>query len=172
MPLLILHFFFNKLFVFLEGVGIKQLSEVKALAPFRPRGVTPSSLRPTPSPETDLDNSLNSSQLMNLEAQQCSQRRCTGNGHCVEMSGVIACVCSEGYTGDFCQDHLIKNMQGPIIYGVVGLCAAVVVIAVIAVVAKKRSANSRLFTLFARNTCLNFGFIRQMGMMAFQDVQD
>lgn len=81
---------------------------------------------------------------MNLDAQQCSQKRCSGNGRCVEVNGETACVCALGYSGDSCQDNLLKTMQGPIIYGAVGLCAGVVVIAVMAVVVKrKKSANTR-----------------------------
>ena len=85
---------------------------------------------------------------MNLGAQQCSQRRCSGNGRCVEVEGDTVCVCSMGYSGLSCQDHLLKTMQGPIIYGAGGLCAVVVVIAVMAVVVKrKKSTNIRFFHL-------------------------
>lgn len=93
---------------------------------------------------TGLNTTLNiNGLLMNLDAQECSQRRCSGNGRCVETSGQIACVCSLGYTGDSCQDHILKTMQGPIVYGAAGLCAGVVVIAVMAVVVKRKSANTR-----------------------------
>lgn len=62
----------------------------------------------------------------------------------METSGQIACVCSLGYIGDSCQDHILKTMQGPIVYGAAGLCAGVVVIAVMAVMVKRRkSANTR-----------------------------
>ncbi|MEY6236432.1 hypothetical protein WJF55_23185, partial [Salmonella enterica subsp. enterica serovar Corvallis] len=37
----------------------------------------------------------------------------------------------------------MKTMQGPIIYGAVGLCGIIVVIAVIAVVLKKNTASRR-----------------------------
>ena len=83
---------------------------------------------------------------MNLDTQECGQRRCSGNGRCVEINGGMACVCSLGYSGDSCQDHLLKTMQGPIVYGAAGLCAGVVVIAEIAVVVKrKKNAATRFF---------------------------
>uniref|UniRef100_A0A3Q3FC24 Very low-density lipoprotein receptor-like n=1 Tax=Kryptolebias marmoratus TaxID=37003 RepID=A0A3Q3FC24_KRYMA len=82
-------------------------------------------------------------ELMNLETEQCSQERCSGNGLCVETKGVASCECSEGFSGATCQDKAAKNMQGPIIYGAAGLCAVVVVIAIIMVVIKKKSAASR-----------------------------
>lgn len=102
---------------------------------------------PTLSEDTDLNISLNaSSKLLNLDTQTCNQRRCSGNGRCVEINGNTACVCSLVYSGDSCQDNLLKTMQGPIVYGAAGLCVAVVVTVVIAVVAKrKKSANTRFF---------------------------
>ncbi len=128
------------------GVSLKQWSgaEVPALTQPRSSSPPPSPLPPL-SEVTGLNTTLNvSGQLRNLDAQQCSQRRCSGNGHCVEANGDTACVCSLGYSGDSCQDHLLKTMQGPIVYGAAGLCAGVVVIAVMAVVVKRRkSANTR-----------------------------
>lgn len=78
---------------------------------------------------------------MNLEAQQCKQKLCSGNGHCVEIAGVTTCQCSEGFSGESCQDTAIKGMQGPIIYGAAGLCGIIVVIAVIALILKKTAAS-------------------------------
>lgn len=90
---------------------------------------------------------------MNLDAVECSTKRCSGNGRCVETSGGTACVCSSSYSGDSCQDHLFKTMQGPIVYGAAGLCAAVVIIIVMAVVVKRRkTANTRfVWLLISRN---------------------
>ncbi|XP_045890247.1 very low-density lipoprotein receptor [Micropterus dolomieu] len=127
-------------------VSLKQWSGAKGSAPTRP-----SSSSPPPSPlpslfeDTGLNTTLNvSSHLRNLDAQQCSQSRCSGNGRCVDTSGDTVCECSLGYSGDSCQDPLPKTMQRPIVYGAAGLCAGVVVIAVIAVVVKRRkSANAR-----------------------------
>uniref|UniRef100_A0AAX7TZQ1 EGF-like domain-containing protein n=1 Tax=Astatotilapia calliptera TaxID=8154 RepID=A0AAX7TZQ1_ASTCA len=96
------------------------------------------------SDENCLNTTLNVSiQRVNLDAQQCSQRRCSGNGHCVETKGVTTCVCSLGYSGDSCENRLVKTMQGPIVYAAVGLCAAVVIIVVIVLVKRKKSANLR-----------------------------
>lgn len=133
----------------LLGVSVKQRSGVKVPTPTQPHTSSP----PPPSPllslsETiDLNSTLNiSSQHMNLDGHQCSQRRCSGNGHCAEIDGDTVCVCSLGYGGDFCENRLLKNMQGPIVYSAAGLCAGVVVIAVMAVLVKrKKSANMRLF---------------------------
>ncbi|XP_042276604.1 very low-density lipoprotein receptor isoform X1 [Thunnus maccoyii] len=126
-------------------INLKLWSGVKVPAPTQSHS---SSSPPSPPPlseGTDLNVSLNtSSQLLNLDTQKCSQRRCSGNGRCVEINGNTACVCSLGHSGDSCQDHLLKTMQGPIVYGAAGLCAGVVVIAVIAVVVKrKKNANTR-----------------------------
>ncbi|XP_054466107.1 low-density lipoprotein receptor-related protein 2 [Anoplopoma fimbria] len=122
-------------------VNLKQWSGVKVLAPTKPRSSSPS---PPPSP-TPLLSTLNVKVLpKNLDAEQCSQKRCSGNGRCVETNGDTACVCSLIYSGDSCQDNLLKNMQSPIVYGAAGLCAGVVVIAVLAAVVKrKKSANTR-----------------------------
>ncbi|CAK6950498.1 Hypothetical predicted protein [Scomber scombrus] len=125
-------------------VNMKLWPGVKVPAPTESHSSS-STPSPTLSEDTGLNISLNaSSKLLNLDTQTCSQRRCSGNGRCVEINGNTACVCSLDYSGDSCQDHLLKTMQGPIVYGVAGLCVGVVVIAVIAVVAKrKKSANTR-----------------------------
>lgn len=131
---------------FFLGVSLKQWSGAMVPAPTQA-----SSSSPPPSPVTTLsevtglNTTLNASSLLrNLDAQECSQRRCSGNGRCVETNGDTACVCPLGYSGDSCQHDLLKTMQGPIVYGATGLCAAVVVIAVMAVVVKRRkSANTR-----------------------------
>ncbi|XP_047237017.1 very low-density lipoprotein receptor isoform X1 [Girardinichthys multiradiatus] len=96
------------------------------------------------SPGTAVGNApVAGSELMNLEASQCSQNHCSGNGHCLEIGGVTTCKCSEGYSGSSCKDQAVKTMQGPIIYGAVGICGIIVVIAVIAVVLKKNTASRR-----------------------------
>ncbi|KAF6716964.1 hypothetical protein FQA47_002697 [Oryzias melastigma] len=101
-----------------SGVGTKPGSKTTiSLSP-------PSSLpSPDTSPKTDPESSPDSVQLMNLEAQQCSQKRCSGNGHCVDSNGASGCVCSEGYSGDSCQEPISKSGLGPIIYAGCGcLC--------------------------------------------------
>ncbi|XP_044054121.1 very low-density lipoprotein receptor isoform X2 [Siniperca chuatsi] len=128
-------------------ISLKRWSGAKVPAPTQPRS---SSFSPSRSPlllseDTGLNTTLNvSSQLRNLDTQHCSQRRCSGNGACVDTNGETACVCSLGYRGDSCQDHFLNTMQGPIIYSAMGLCAGVVFIVVMAVVVKKRSANTRI----------------------------
>lgn len=88
---------------------------------------------------------------MNLGAVECSRKRCSGNGHCVETEGGTACVCSSPFSGESCQDHL-NSVQGPIVYGAAGLCAAVVIIIVMAVVVKRRkNANTRFVFPLSRN---------------------
>ncbi|XP_031156474.2 very low-density lipoprotein receptor isoform X2 [Sander lucioperca] len=126
-------------------VRLKQKAIV--LAPTQPR----SSSFPRPSTRTPLseDTGLNTTvnvnvQLSNLDVQQCSEKRCSGNGRCVETDGNPACVCSLAYRGESCQDHVLKTMKGPIVYAAAGLCAGVVFIAVmIVVVRRKKSANVR-----------------------------
>ncbi|XP_071778377.2 vitellogenin receptor Yl [Centroberyx gerrardi] len=140
-------------------VHLKQGTGAKATAPTQP----PSSSPPPPSPPPPPPEApgltittLNvSSQLMNLDAQQCSQSRCSGNGHCVESNGDTSCVCSLGYSGDSCQDHLLKTMQGPIVYGAAGVCAGVVVIAILAVVVKrKKNASTRRASPMVKETSM------------------
>ncbi|XP_026042641.1 low-density lipoprotein receptor-related protein 2 isoform X1 [Astatotilapia calliptera] len=126
-------------------VGTQQCPGAEVLAPTQPHSSPPppSSVSPV-SQVTGLNTTLNVSiQRVNLDAQQCSQRRCSGNGHCVETKGVTTCVCSLGYSGDSCENRLVKTMQGPIVYAAVGLCAAVVIIVVIVLVKRKKSANLR-----------------------------
>ncbi|XP_070690670.1 very low-density lipoprotein receptor [Pempheris klunzingeri] len=125
-------------------VGLKQFSGAKVSAPIQPRSSSPPPPLSPLSEVTGLSTTLNASgQLGNLDAQQCSQRRCSGNGRCVETNAETACACSMGYSGDSCQDNLLKTMQGPIVYGAAGLCAGVVVIAVMAAVIKRKSSNAR-----------------------------
>ncbi|XP_070760898.1 very low-density lipoprotein receptor [Enoplosus armatus] len=127
-------------------VSLKQWSGAKVPAPTQSLRSSP---LPSPLPplfeDTGLNATLNvSGQLRNLDSQQCSQKLCSGNGRCVDTNGDTACVCSLGYSGESCRDHLLKTMQGPIVYSAAGLCAGAVVIAVMAVVVKRRkSANTR-----------------------------
>ncbi|KAM9360164.1 prolow-density lipoprotein receptor-related protein 1 [Symphorus nematophorus] len=127
-------------------VSLQRWSGAKAPAPTQVHSSfpAPASL-PALSEVPGLNITLDvSSQLRNLDSQQCSQKHCSGNGRCVETNGDTVCVCSLGYNGDSCQNNLLKTMQGPLVYGAAGLCAGVVVIAVMAVVAKRRkSANTR-----------------------------
>ncbi|XP_015252102.1 PREDICTED: very low-density lipoprotein receptor-like [Cyprinodon variegatus] len=117
--------------------GVEQGSGTKAASPRSPQ----STLSPHTVPPKEGKNSLeDGSEIRNLEAQQCDQDLCNGNGKCVETNGVRTCECLDGYTGVSCQDD-VKSMQGPIIYGAAGLCGIIVIIAVMAVVLKKNAAS-------------------------------
>ncbi|XP_056135703.1 low-density lipoprotein receptor-related protein 4 [Lampris incognitus] len=122
-------------------VHLRGVVGAKATAPKK----TPSS-SPTPSlSETpaQVGTSVNTNLVRSLDVQQCSQSRCSGNGDCVNTNGAMSCACSPGFGGDSCQDHVLKTVQGPIIYGAAGLCAGVVLIAILAAVVKKRKNASR-----------------------------
>lgn len=139
------------------------------MAPTQPHSSPPppSSVSPV-SQVTGLNTTLNVSiQRVNLDAQQCSQRRCSGNGHCVETKGVATCVCSLGYSGDSCENRLVKTMQGPIVYAAVGLCAAVVIIVVIVLVKRKKSANLRFFVFLYLNLKFNFFLALSLSLRGF-----
>lgn len=131
----------------ISGAGLKPSTGVAVVAPTQPHSSSPppSSLPAVNLSEvTGLNSTLGVSVLVkNLDAQKCSHSRCSGNGRCVETDGSTACVCSLAYSGESCQDHILKAMQGPIIYGGAGLCAGVVIIAMVAVLVKRRRANTR-----------------------------
>ncbi|KAA8592929.1 hypothetical protein FQN60_018384, partial [Etheostoma spectabile] len=127
-------------------VHLKQLSKAIVPVPIQPRSSFPHPSTLTPlSEDTGLNTTLNiDSDLSNLDPQQCSKTRCSGNGRCVETDGNRGCVCSLAYRGESCQDHLLSIIKGPVVYAAAGLCAGVVVIAVIAlVVVRRKSANTR-----------------------------
>ncbi|XP_028269129.1 very low-density lipoprotein receptor [Parambassis ranga] len=141
----------------------KQWSVAEVSAPTEPRSSFPSPLPSFPiSPDSELpglNSSLNiSDQLMIQDSKLCSQQRCSGNGRCIEIEGAIACACSLAYSGDSCQNHLLKTMQRPIIYCAAGLCAGIVVISVTAVLVKrKKNANlsSRATPAAAKEMSMN-----------------
>lgn len=56
-------------------------------------------------------------------------------------------MCSLAYRGDSCQDHVLKMVQGPVVYGVAALCAGVLLVVVAVVVAVKRRTSSRLVSI-------------------------
>ncbi|XP_029018451.1 very low-density lipoprotein receptor [Betta splendens] len=125
-------------------VSLKQQPVVEAALPTQSVTSTASPSPDLPLSETTyLNSSLNvSSQPVNLDRERCSHGRCSGNGQCVESDGETVCVCSLGYSGDACQNQMLKTMQGPIVYGAAGLCAGVVVIAVMALVVKRRKSTN------------------------------
>lgn len=139
------------------GIVGKQLSGGSGLAPRTfsapppppPPATSTSVLSEVPGLNTTLDNST---QLLKLGAEECSRRRCSSNGRCVEVNGEPACVCSAAYRGDSCQDHILKALQGPIGYCAGGLSVAVVITIVMAVVLKKRRSASRGLVSFFIHT--------------------
>ncbi|XP_021476797.2 very low-density lipoprotein receptor isoform X2 [Oncorhynchus mykiss] len=132
-------------------VHLKGQSEVQSKAPTLP---------PSPSIPTSADlgstTSLDNSGLVrNLDVkQQCSKKRCNGNGECVETNGGTSCACGLGYSGDSCQDQLANTMQGPLIYGAIGLCAAIVVISVLVAVVRRKTANARRASPVVKQTSM------------------
>ncbi|XP_041720534.1 low-density lipoprotein receptor-related protein 1B isoform X1 [Coregonus clupeaformis] len=131
-------------------VHLKGQSEVQSKAPTLPP--SPSGSADPGSTTTSLDNSWLVRGL-NVQ-QQCSEKHCNGNGECVERNGGTSCACGLGYTGDSCQDQLTKTMQGPLIYGAVGLCAGIVVISVLVAVVKRKTANARQASAVVKQTSM------------------
>lgn len=130
----------------LLGVSMKLQAGGNALIP-RAHSTSPTA-KPNPalSEVPDVKTTLNTSdQLMNLDALECSRRRCSGNGRCVETNGDTTCVCSAAYSGDSCQEHYLRTMRGPIVCGAAGLCVGVVIIIVIGVVVNRRKAANTRF---------------------------
>lgn len=122
---------------------MKQLSGGAGFAPPTYSATPPATSISAPSEDPGLNTTLNTGrQLLNLGAAECSRRRCSDNGRCVEIDGETACVCSPSYRGDSCQDHVLKTMQGPIVYGASGLCVAMVIVIVTAVVIRRRKSAS------------------------------
>ncbi|XP_056110763.1 very low-density lipoprotein receptor [Rhinichthys klamathensis goyatoka] len=80
----------------------------------------------------------------NVESEDCGFTLCNGNGKCVTQNGATVCVCEAGYGGELCQDVSGGLSQGPVLYGVVGLCVAVVVLGVtVGIIQKKKATNRR-----------------------------
>uniref|UniRef100_A0A671QIE3 Low-density lipoprotein receptor-related protein 2-like n=1 Tax=Sinocyclocheilus anshuiensis TaxID=1608454 RepID=A0A671QIE3_9TELE len=80
----------------------------------------------------------------NIESEACGVTLCNGNGKCTTQNGVTVCICEAGYSGEHCQEHSSGLSQGPLLYGVVGLCAAVVVMGVtVGIIQKKKATNQR-----------------------------
>lgn len=128
-----------------SGIVVNQLSGSTGLAPRAYSAPPPATSTSVPSEVPGLNTTLDtSSQLLNLGAEECSRRRCSSNGRCVEVDGEAACVCSAAYRGDSCQDHFFKTLQGPIAYGAAGLCIAVAIVIVMTVVVKRKSASRGL----------------------------
>ncbi|RXN20541.1 very low-density lipo receptor-like protein [Labeo rohita] len=79
----------------------------------------------------------------NVESEACGVTLCNGNGKCSTQNGVTVCICEVGFSGEHCQDVSSGLSQGPVLYGVVGLCAAVVVLGVTVGIIHRKKATSR-----------------------------
>lgn len=98
----------------------------------------------TPTQVSHLDTTLEiSSQLDLMDLAECSKRRCSGRGRCMQGG----CECSFAYTGDSCDKHLLQNLQGPVMYGTVAVCTGVLLLIVVLVVLKKRRIPNRSVVL-------------------------
>ncbi len=80
----------------------------------------------------------------NVESEACDVTLCNSNGKCTSQNGVTVCVCETGYSGEHCQERSSGLSQGPLLYGAVGLCAALVVLGVtVGIIQKKKATNQR-----------------------------
>lgn len=79
-----------------------------------------------------------------VDSELCETRLCNGNGECVLVDGRVTCECAMGYGGESCELEVGGIMQGPVLYGTVGLAVGVIVLGVIVgVIQKKKAANQR-----------------------------
>ncbi|XP_057176293.1 very low-density lipoprotein receptor isoform X3 [Triplophysa rosa] len=79
----------------------------------------------------------------NVEAEACGDKLCNGKGRCVRRDGATVCDCDAGYSGERCQDLMGGLAQGPVVYGAVGLCVAVIVLGVTIGVIQTKRTNRR-----------------------------
>ncbi|KAJ3604609.1 hypothetical protein NHX12_029349 [Muraenolepis orangiensis] len=118
--------------------------EDKALPPTQPPR---SSFPPRPLVEapTLFAATSNGGHLRNLEANTCRDTVCNGNGDCVDHDGQTGCACALGYSGPACENHFLKALSGPVVYGLAGLFVGLLVLTVVlvAVVKKRRNSNAR-----------------------------
>lgn len=82
-----------------------------------------------------------------MESEACGFTLCNGNGKCATQNGATVCVCEAGYSGELCQDVSGGLSQGPVLYGVIGLCVAVVVLGVTVGIIQKKKATNRRYTV-------------------------
>ncbi|XP_059405500.1 low-density lipoprotein receptor-related protein 2 isoform X3 [Carassius carassius] len=78
-----------------------------------------------------------------MESDACGVMLCNSNGKCSTRNGVTECVCEAGYSGERCQERSSGDTPGPLLYGIVGLCAAVVVLGVIVGIIQRKKATNR-----------------------------
>lgn len=80
--------------------------------------------------------------VQNLETLPCDDKLCNGRGKCMSRNGDLSCSCSLGYSGDFCQDHLVR-LNSPLTYGAAAGGAGLLLIIVVVSVVKRRTASSQ-----------------------------
>nr|XP_021327248.1 low-density lipoprotein receptor-related protein 2 [Danio rerio]XP_021329685.1 low-density lipoprotein receptor-related protein 2 [Danio rerio]XP_021332074.1 low-density lipoprotein receptor-related protein 2 [Danio rerio] len=79
----------------------------------------------------------------NVESEMCDIKLCKGNGKCVSRNGKTVCDCHPEFSGENCENRS-GLLQGPVLYGVIGLCAGVVVLAVtVGIIQRKKATNQR-----------------------------
>ncbi|XP_062874430.1 low-density lipoprotein receptor-related protein 4 [Trichomycterus rosablanca] len=78
-----------------------------------------------------------------VDSASCGVRLCNGNGVCVMQGGSAVCECRMGYGGERCEEQG-GLLQGPVVYGAVGVGVALVVLgAIVGVMQRKKSADQR-----------------------------
>ena len=125
-----------------SGVHLKAGWRDKASPATKPPGSPP----PAPRPEAPtIAAGADDDQRRSLEARTCRDTVCSGNGDCVDPSGRTGCTCALGYSGPACEDHVLKSLSGPVVYGVAGLVVGLLMLtAVLGIVIKRRlSGNAR-----------------------------
>ncbi|CAL8297111.1 unnamed protein product [Gadus morhua 'NCC'] len=104
----------------------------------------PGSPPPAPRPEAPtIAAGADDDQRRSLEARTCRDTVCSGNGDCVDPSGRTGCTCALGYSGPACEDHVLKSLSGPVVYGVAGLVVGLLMLtAVLGIVIKRRLSGN------------------------------
>ncbi|MBN3319272.1 LRP4 protein, partial [Atractosteus spatula] len=89
-----------------------------------------------------------------LDVQTCRDELCHNQGKCVVVNDQPTCECLLGYTGQFCQDKVIKSIRVPLTLGMIGFLIGMVLIAVIFVLLRKRRQANRRPQASATETAL------------------
>ncbi|XP_055018140.1 low-density lipoprotein receptor-related protein 4 isoform X1 [Boleophthalmus pectinirostris] len=104
---------------------------------------SPPSMPSFPDLPKNKSSSLNISDgLWTLDLEQCSSTRCSGRGRCLVINGEMQCVCSLLYSGESCEENLLKSLQEPLVYGAVGLITLVAIIVALVFFRRKRNAET------------------------------
>uniref|UniRef100_W5N3U3 Si:dkey-88l16.3 n=1 Tax=Lepisosteus oculatus TaxID=7918 RepID=W5N3U3_LEPOC len=89
-----------------------------------------------------------------LDVQTCRDELCHNQGKCVVVNDQPTCECLLGFTGQFCQDKVIKSIQVPLTLGMIGFLIGMVLIVVIFVLLRKRRQANRRPQTSATETAL------------------